>query len=51
MQRPSHNQPILHTAKVAANVLRRRIERKIEDYLEISLYLEEEKELGMQLGC
>ena len=40
---------IAHTAKI----LRRRIERKIERlYLEkISLYLEEEKELGMQLGC
>ena len=40
-----------HTAKIIANTLRRRIERKIEMYSEkISLDLEEEKEPGMQLG-
>ena len=39
-----------HSAKMVARILRRRIERKIEMYLEkISLDLEEEKELGMQL--
>jgi len=42
---------ITHTAKKIAKILRRRIERKIEAVLEkISLDLEEEKELGMQLG-
>ena len=40
-----------HTAKIIAKILRRRIERKIEAVLEkISLDLEEENELGMQLG-
>jgi hypothetical protein len=39
---------IAHTAKI----LRRRIERKIEDVLgEDSLDIQEEKELGMQLEC
>ena len=33
MQRPSHNQPIAHTAKIVAKILRRRIEKKIEDVL------------------
>jgi hypothetical protein len=43
---------IAHTTKRAAEILRRRIERKIEDLLgEDQFYLEEEKELGMQLGC
>jgi hypothetical protein len=43
---------IAHVAKIVARILRRRIERKIEDALgKISLDLEEEKELGMQLGC
>ena len=38
------------TAKIIAKILRRRIERKIEDVLgEISLDLEEEKEPGNQL--
>jgi len=38
--------------KIVAKILRRRIERKIEAYSEkIRLGLEEEKELGMQLGC
>ena len=42
---------IAHAAKIIARILRRRIERKIEDVLGvISLDLEEEKELGMQLG-
>jgi len=43
---------IAHTAKIVAKILRRRIEKKIEDVLgKISLDLEEEKELGMQLEC
>ena len=43
---------IVCIAKVAAKILRRRFEKKIEMYSEkISLDLEEEKELGMQLGC
>ena len=43
---------IAHTAKIVAKILRRRIEKKIEDVLgEDRLDLEEEKELGMQLGC
>jgi len=43
---------IAHTAKIVTKILRRRIEKKIEKYLEkISLDLEEEKELVMQLGC
>jgi len=34
MQRPSHNQPYrAHTAKIVAKILRRRIEKKIEDVL------------------
>ena len=33
MQRPSHNQPYAHTAKIVAKILRRRIENKIEDVL------------------
>jgi hypothetical protein len=42
---------IAHTAKIIAKILRRRIERKLRMHLEkISLDLEEEKELGMQLG-
>ena len=42
---------IAHTAKIIAKILRRRIERKLRLYLEkIRLDLEEEKELGMQLG-
>jgi hypothetical protein len=43
---------IAHTRKIVAEILRRRIERIIEDLLgEDQFYLEEEKELGMQLGC
>jgi len=43
---------IAHTAKIVAKILRRRIEKKLRMYSEkISLDLEEEKELGMQLGC
>ena len=42
---------IAHTAKIIAKILRRRIEGKLRMYLEkISLDLEEEKELRMQLG-
>ena len=34
MQRPLHNQPYhTHTAKIVAKILRRRIEKKIEDVL------------------
>jgi len=41
-----------HTAKIVAKIFRRRIERKLRMYSEkISLDLEEEKELGMQLDC
>ena len=43
---------IAHTAKIVVRTLRRRIERKLNIYLQkVSLDLEEEKELGMQLGC
>jgi hypothetical protein len=43
---------IAHTAKIVAKVLRRRIEIKLKMYSEkVSLDLQEEKELGMQLGC
>ena len=43
---------IAHTVKIVAKILRRRIEKKLRMYSEkISLDLEEEKELGMQLGC
>jgi hypothetical protein len=43
---------IAHTAKIVAKILRRRTEKKMRIYSEkISLDLEEEKELGMQLGC
>jgi hypothetical protein len=42
---------IAHTAKIIAKILRRRFERKIEDVLgEGQFGLQEEKELGMQLG-
>ena len=41
-----------HTAKIVTNMLRKRLKRKLRKYLEkISLDLEEEKELEMQLGC
>ena len=33
MQRPPHNQPYCHTAKIIAKILRRRTERKIEAVL------------------
>jgi hypothetical protein len=43
---------IAHAAKTIARILGRRIQRKLRTRLEkISLDLEEEKELGMQLGC
>jgi len=43
---------ITHTAKIVTKILRRWIEKKLRKYLEkISLDLEEEKELEMQLGC
>jgi len=43
---------IAHTAKIIAQVLRRRIERKIEDVLgEDQFVFRRGKELGTQLGC
>ena len=43
---------IAHTAKIVTKILRRRIEKIIEEVLgKISLDLEEEKELEVQLGC
>jgi hypothetical protein len=41
---------IARTVKIVAKILRRRIEKKIEDYSE-KISLDLEKELGMQLGC
>jgi hypothetical protein len=43
---------ITHTAKIVAKILKEGLKEKLRMYLEkISLDLEEEKELGMQLGC
>ena len=43
---------IARTAKIVTKILRRRIEKIIEEVLgKISLDLEEEKELEVQLGC
>jgi uncharacterized pyridoxal phosphate-containing UPF0001 family protein len=45
---------IAHTAKIVAKIVTkilRRTEGKLRMYLEISMDSEEEKELGMQLGC
>ena len=43
---------IAHTAKVVAKILRRRIEKKIEDVLrEDQFGFRRGKKLGMQLGC
>jgi hypothetical protein len=43
---------IAHTAKTVTKLFRRRIEERLRMYSEkISLDLEEEKELEMQLGC
>jgi hypothetical protein len=43
---------IANTVKIVAKIIRRRIEKKIEGVpVKNCLYLEEEKELGMQLGC
>ena len=43
---------IAHTAKIVAKILEEGLKRKLRMYAEkISLDLEEEKELGMQLGC
>ena len=43
---------IAHTAKIVAKILRRRIEKKIEDVLgEDQFGFRRGKELGMQLGC
>jgi len=44
---------IARTTKIVTKILRRKFEKKIEDVLEeeIILGLEDEKELGMQLGC
>jgi hypothetical protein len=41
---------ITHAAKIVVRILRRRIERKIEDIVEDQFGFEEEKELRMQLG-
>ena len=51
MQRSSQISLIVHTAKIMAKILRRRIERKIEDVLgEDQFGFRRGKELGMQLG-
>jgi hypothetical protein len=43
---------IRHTAKIVANIPKRRRNRKIAEYLgNIILDSEEQQELGMQLGC
>jgi hypothetical protein len=43
---------IAHTAKIVVRIVRTRFERKIEDVLgEEQFGLEQEKELGIQLGC
>jgi hypothetical protein len=43
---------IAHTAKIVARILRRRVERKIEDCLgEDQFGFRRGKELGMQLEC
>ena len=43
---------IAHTAKIVSKILEEGLKRKLRMYSEkISLDLEEEKELGMQLGC
>jgi hypothetical protein len=43
---------IARAAKIVARILRRRIEKNLTTYLEkINLGLEEEKEVGMKLGC
>jgi hypothetical protein len=52
MQRPLHNQPIAHTAKIAAKILIRRIEKKIKDVLgEDQFGFRRGKGTKMQLGC
>ena len=46
------NSLIAHTAKIVAKILRRKIEKKIEDVLgEDQFGFRRGKELGMQLGC
>jgi hypothetical protein len=42
---------ITHTAKIIVMILIQGIERNIEEVLGNQLDLEEEKELGMHLGC
>jgi len=44
---------IARTTKIVSKILRRKFGKKIEDVLgeEISLGFEDEKELGIQLGC
>ena len=42
---------IAHTAKIVAKILKNGLERKLRMCSEISLDLEEKKELRMQLGC
>jgi len=51
MQQPSQISLIAHTSKIITKILRRRIERKIEDVLgEDQFGFRRGKELGMQLG-
>jgi len=43
---------IAHTVKTVARILQKGFKRKLRMYLgKISFYFEEEKELGMKLGC
>jgi hypothetical protein len=52
MQRQSNTISLIaRIAKIVARIHRRRITLKLRMYLETCLDLEEEKEVGMQLGC
>jgi len=50
MRRPSHNQPYRTYSKDSSKYLEQELKRKLRMYSEISLDLEEKKELGMQMG-
>ena len=50
MRRPSHNQPYRTYSKDTSKYLEQKLKRKLRMYSEISLILEEKKELEMQLG-
>ena len=52
MQRISQNQLIAHTAKIIAKILRRRMEKKIEDVLGQDQFgfRRGKKKIGMQSG-